>query len=373
MRKLRLWSTMIVLAMVFTMFGHLVPAQAALSQPTVKIGTTKTTKEPRINITEVNGATGYRIYRKTPSDKKWVPVTTTKKLSYVDTQWTAEEGKKIKYTVKAYKKNGGKTTWSKASTTTTWTVPKISKDAVLYEDKLVKIVFSGAKTSKYYDDCAELEFHVTNKTDKNITIQGNCLSVNGVSYNKLIVSDDIGAKATGKISVEIEGYDFDAVPLNAIRIIGGQFDVLDTDSFDILGYAIWDNTYVCSGTTAQVKAPSLTNKVYEDANCVVYYDRCEKYKYSDDQVDMIFKVTNKMDQTIEFQADTVTINETSYNRLIMSDPVAMHSTGEISLSINDVTMDELGIIKKLGGSFYYLDNREFDKIGDCEFVDVKVK
>ena len=80
-------------------------------------------KGPVINWGKVEGATKYKVYRKTASDTKWVKVATTSKLKATDTKWTGREGSRIQYIVKAYTKKNGKTVASKKSETVEWTIP----------------------------------------------------------------------------------------------------------------------------------------------------------------------------------------------------------------------------------------------------------
>lgn len=94
-----------------------------LSAPTISVKSTSA-GNPKITWKAVDGADGYRVYRKTSTDKKYVKVTTTSKLSATDKKWSAEEDSTIKYVVKAYfKDDDGNTTWSEKSTAKSWTVP----------------------------------------------------------------------------------------------------------------------------------------------------------------------------------------------------------------------------------------------------------
>ena len=126
----------IMLAMIFS---ALVPGQAAaatLARPTIHVADSDADGNPQITIDKVKGATGYRIYRKTPTDKKWVKVATTRKRAYVDKKWTADEAATIYYTVKAYTKNAdGTVTWSKTAEKQSWTVPEHKDGDVIGKDK----------------------------------------------------------------------------------------------------------------------------------------------------------------------------------------------------------------------------------------------
>ena len=120
MKKRALLFVLTLAAAIFVLTG--IEAYAALTKPVFTISDNN--GNPKITITKVSGATGYRIYRKTPTDQKWVKVATTRKTTITDTKWQAVDGVQIRYTVKAYYKNAaGKVTWSKAATVKTWTTP----------------------------------------------------------------------------------------------------------------------------------------------------------------------------------------------------------------------------------------------------------
>ena len=122
--KKRLLSLLLLLTVLTTFLPTtIVKAADSLAKPSVSIETTKS-NNPKLSWDEVPDADGYRIFRKTSSDEKYVKVTTTSKLTYTDTKWKASSGTTIKYYVKAYYKDtDGKTVWSKQSTAKKWSVP----------------------------------------------------------------------------------------------------------------------------------------------------------------------------------------------------------------------------------------------------------
>ena len=93
-----------------------------LAQPVIRIADYR--RCPRIVITKVKGATGYRIYRKAAGDAKWTKLVTTRNTSYVDAKWQSANATMVRYTVKAYYKDAdGHVTWSKAASVRKWTAP----------------------------------------------------------------------------------------------------------------------------------------------------------------------------------------------------------------------------------------------------------
>lgn len=58
--------------------------------------------DPTVEWDEVEGADGYRVYRKMPGDEKYVKIADTTELSYTDRAWLAEAGTKLVYKVRAF-------------------------------------------------------------------------------------------------------------------------------------------------------------------------------------------------------------------------------------------------------------------------------
>lgn len=96
-----------------------------------------------------------------------------------------------------------------------------SYNTLVYEDEKVKIYFSGLTEDG-------VMFSVENMTDTNITIQANSISVNGVSTNDIMMSDDVAPQSTGKVIARCDDF-----PENTeVATIGGQLRVIDfSESF----------------------------------------------------------------------------------------------------------------------------------------------
>lgn len=76
--------------------------------------------------------------------------------------------------------------------------------------------------------------------------------------------------------------------------------------------------------------------LYDDSNISVYYSDTELSSYySDDEVDVHLFVKNKMNKSIEIQADTVVLDGISYNKVFCSDPISANSRGMIELTVED--------------------------------------
>lgn len=89
-------------------------------------------------------------------------------------------------------------------------------DVTLYEDERVKI---------YFKEVGEkgVEFWVENLTDVNITIQADSVSINGISTNSIMMSDDVAPQSKGKVVAKCD--DFGDV--SKVETVGGQLRIID--------------------------------------------------------------------------------------------------------------------------------------------------
>ena len=91
---------------------------------------------------------------------------------------------------------------------------------------LQKISFYSIEKYEYEDDEADLKLLITNKYDRVIEIQSDCITVNGYSFNDITMSDEVAAGKSGTICACIENFDFDLVDIKNIFNIGGELDVI---------------------------------------------------------------------------------------------------------------------------------------------------
>lgn len=99
------------------------PGKAVISSVTLN-----KSNQPVIKWGKVDGATGYRVYRKTQTDTKWVKATSTKKLTFTDKKVKVKEGSTVQYKVRAYtKNNAGKTVLGSYSKVKTVDMPQAKK------------------------------------------------------------------------------------------------------------------------------------------------------------------------------------------------------------------------------------------------------
>lgn len=102
------------------------------------------------------------------------------------------------------------------------------KDTVVYKDKKVKISYKEVNEDG-------VVFEVQNKTNANITIQADSVSINGVSINDITMSDDVAPKSTGTVVARCS-----VDTSQKVKKVGGQLRIIDfNESFDT-----YDATFV---------------------------------------------------------------------------------------------------------------------------------
>lgn len=86
---------------------------------------------------------------------------------------------------------------------------------LLYEDDKVSIFYSSV-------DNTGVHFQVQNHTDANITIQADSVSVNGMSVNDIIMSDNVAPQSIGEVIAKCA-----VDTTSSIETIGGQLRIID--------------------------------------------------------------------------------------------------------------------------------------------------
>lgn len=102
-------------------------------------------------------------------------------------------------------------------------------NTTVYEDSKVKITFLRVEKYKYGDDRVSVYCDVENKTNETITIQCDALSLNGYSFNNVIMSDDVSANCIGTVDTTLSNFNFSLVDINNITSFGGQYRIISDD------------------------------------------------------------------------------------------------------------------------------------------------
>ena len=87
---------------------------------------------------------------------------------------------------------------------------------VVHEDDNVKMSFAGIGEDG-------VEFWLENRTDLNLTVQADSVSVNGISTSDIVMSDDVAPQSTGKVVAKCDDFSEDM----EVENVGGQFSIVD--------------------------------------------------------------------------------------------------------------------------------------------------
>ena len=101
---------------------------------------------------------------------------------------------------------------------------------VLFENSIVKMTFNRAEKDAYDNKEENIYFDIENKTENTIKIYEEVISLNGYSFNDIVILyDSVAADSIGTIKLTIENYDFEKVNIYDISKMSGEFMVWDTD------------------------------------------------------------------------------------------------------------------------------------------------
>ena len=248
----------------------------------------------------------------------------------------------------------------KAACTVT-VAPRQLSTAPLYSDANVTITFVSVERSRYDAGEAILSLDVQNKTGRTLTVQADAVSLNGYTFNDLVMSDDVSANSTGTVETTIQNFDSSLVSLSSVETVGGQFRIIlgGVGAGSETTYAQFDATNLYTGEIDNTIPTVSGTALYSDENVEFYFDRAEPDRYSSDEINVYLTVRNKSDRTALIQNDTVVISGRSYDRTVMSHPVLPHSTGEVRVSVREYTGPAAASITTIGGDF-----RVIDDLGD---------
>jgi len=108
----------------------------------------------------------------------------------------------------------------------------IKKGDVLYDGESITISYYGWKDVDDYDDDSTtkavcLELLVTNKMNDIIEIQSDCISINGYSFNGIVMSDSVSPGKKGIVYPTIYDFKEEFVDLSDIYNIGGTLTIVE--------------------------------------------------------------------------------------------------------------------------------------------------
>lgn len=198
---------------------------------------------------------------------------------------------------------------------------------------------------------------VKNKTDRVLTFQSDCISINGESIEDTIMSDDVSPNSNGTISMRIENYEEEYFDFSHISKLSGNFRIID---FDDDNFHNGDNSYTIEYMDIEIPGagtPSAEGaageNIYSDYNVDIAFLHVED---NGDDTDVVFRVKNKTQNVLTIQCAALCINGESASDIIASENIAPNSTGNISISCEfNKEFVDLNDISSINGKLRIID------------------
>lgn len=107
----------------------------------------------------------------------------------------------------------------------------IKKGEILYDGESITVAYYGWELVDDYDDdnrtkAVCLELMITNKMDDVIEIQSDCITLNGYSFNGIVMSDSVSSGKKGIVYPTIYDFRDELVNLDDVFNIGGTFTII---------------------------------------------------------------------------------------------------------------------------------------------------
>lgn len=114
------------------------------------------------------------------------------------------------------------------------TTTKPRKDTLVYSNSKINIYFQDVTTE--YDE-TYVNFKVKNKSSKKLDFQADTITLDGISYNDIIMSDPVAPQSTGIISAQVE-----KAPYKQPKTVGAELrcfdDNLNTDNISFVNVKV---------------------------------------------------------------------------------------------------------------------------------------
>lgn len=114
------------------------------------------------------------------------------------------------------------------------TTTKPKKDTLVYSNSKINIYFHDVTTE--YDE-TYVNFKVKNKSSKKLDFQADTITLDGISYNDIIMSDPVAPQSTGIISAQVE-----KAPYKQPKTVGAELrcfdDNLNTDNISFVNIKV---------------------------------------------------------------------------------------------------------------------------------------
>jgi hypothetical protein len=114
------------------------------------------------------------------------------------------------------------------------TTTKPKKDTLVYSNSKINIYFQDVTTE--YDE-TYVNFKIKNKSSKKLDFQADTITLDGISYNDIVMSDPVAPQSTGIISAQVE-----KAPYKQPKTVGAELrcfdDNLNTDNISFVNVKV---------------------------------------------------------------------------------------------------------------------------------------
>ena len=186
---------------------------------------------------------------------------------------------------------------------------------LLYEDDHVRVAFKEVERNN-------LVLCVENRTEENISLWADSVSVNGRSLRGLTVMD---TKNVAPLSVGEIGVTCDLDAATTVGQMSGQFTLIQSDKYNSkdMHFEIPFDTVVIDGSIEADTTPE---------GMLIHEEEFVRICYKEiNDTGIVFDVENLSEYPITFIPDCVAINRQSFNNLMASDKIAPHSAGTVTV------------------------------------------
>lgn len=239
---------------------------------------------------------------------------------------------------------------------------------VLFDSNSIKVTANSLDVDGFFG--ADINVTIENNSAKNVTVQANSCSVNGVMIES-IFSSEVAAGKKANDSITLSDVDLKAANITTIKDIEFILHIYDSDSYDT----------IVDSNTIRITTSADSNYVqtYDDSGFLAYEDSMVKIvvkKLNSSESfwgsDVYLYIENKSDKNITVQATDVSIDG------FMVDPAfscevnaGKRAFDTITFFESDLKKNGITDITEIELKFHIFETESWDDIKDTESITIK--
>lgn len=237
------------------------------------------------------------------------------------------------------------------------------EEQVLLEQEGIKITLKELDNEAWMGP--ELKVLIENTTDKNVTVQANNVSVNGIMIED-IFSSDVAAGKSANDTITLMSSDLEKAGIEVIQNVELKFHVFDTDSWD----RIFDSDTIriatsMDGTSEQEVDDSGTVVVDKDGIKITIKEADNEESFWG--ADIYIYVENNTEKNVTVQADSTSINGFMVEPYFSCDVAAgKKAFDSITFMESDLEKNNITSIDNMEIKFHVYDTDSTETIFDSE-------